>query len=256
MICKTAVTSAWPRFGQILMMSFLMLALAIPALATPIESLEPAPATYEIQARVRNGGTGFEAVLFTPGDPAPGTAATQLNPAGAPVWNAGGNKYGDIHTFLLTYEAATGTATWRIDFNRDGDYLDAEESATSTSPSLTNKGFRYVNIWGQGKSVSQRAELLNFTINGQNLGSFVSKDNKPFSKLYTDSSGLFADLNITAQFFFAGGTNQELPRIWVQLGAPEELKTAMVPLPGGALLFSVGLAVLLLSGRRHKVGSC
>ncbi len=231
---------------------FLVFGLAVPGLAITLESLDPVPATYDIQARVRNGNTGYEAVLFTPGDPAPGTAATQLNPPGSPVWKSGGNRYGDIHTFLLTYQAATGTATWSVDFNRDGDFLDAKESTGSISPSLVNHGFRYVNIWGQGKAITQRAELQSVTINGQVFGPFVSDNNMPFSRLFTDSTGFFTDLHISGQFLFSGAANSEIPRIWVQLATPVETAAGNVPLPGGILLLALGMLRLISYVQRQR----
>ena len=44
---------------------------ATPSQATTVVSSDPFAGPYEIQARARRGGSGFEAVLFTPGNPSP-----------------------------------------------------------------------------------------------------------------------------------------------------------------------------------------
>ena len=181
--------------------------------AQPVLSTDPEP-TYLMEARARNGASGYEGVLFTPGNPSPGTAATQLNPTGAPAWTYGAN-----HPFQFQYTAATGTAVWNIDFNRDGDFLDAEESATSVSPSLVNQSFMYINIWLQGNNMpALTITLNNFTINGVNFGSFTTSGSSPTAQLFEDASGNFTDILVTGSVVLSGGSGQERPRFYLRLG--------------------------------------
>ncbi len=183
-------------------------------LAQPVISTAPIPSSFEIEARVRNGNTGFEGIVFTPSNPSP--AGLQMNPTGAPVWNSYGNVYGDIHSFLYTYTKSTGTSVWSIDFNRDGDYTDPQETVTSTDPGLAGKGFKYLNVFGQGSSTGLAASINNLTLNGSNMGSLFSNSETPFSILYEDASGLFENISVSGNFSFSGGAAQEIPRIWIR----------------------------------------
>jgi hypothetical protein len=196
--------------------------------AQPIISTDPEP-TYLMEARARNGGSGFEGVLFTPGDPSPGTGFTQLNPGGSPAW-----VYNQFHNFSFQYNPATGNAIWQIDFNRDGDFLDAEETTNSTSPTLVNYGFQYVNIWMQGNNVpSLSVTAQNLTINGVNFGSYSSTASAPTSVLFEESSGRFSTITVTGSLRFSGGSGQERPRFYIRMGA-------LVVLPVRLLSFSIG----------------
>lgn len=211
-------------------------------LAQPIVSTDDDPPCFEIEARVRNGNTGFEAALFSPSTPPPGQPGGgqwQMNPSGAPIWNTNGNQYGDIHTFLYTYTKATGTSVWSIDFNRDGDYLDPSESVTNEAPTLAGKGFKYVNVWGQGNSNGLTAQVTNFTVNGVNFGSFSSSSETPFTTLFEETTGLFNDITITANFSFSGDGGQERPRIWVRLGSANEAPVCSIASPLNNAVFNV-----------------
>jgi hypothetical protein len=182
--------------------------------AQPILSTDPEP-TYMMEARARNGASGYEGVLFTPGDPSPGTGFTQLNPVGAPAWT-----YNQFHAFSFQYNPVTGNAVWQIDFNRDGDFLDAEETTNSTSPTLVNYGFQYVNVWMQGNNVpSLSVTVQNLTINGVNFGSYSSTGSSPTSVLFEETSGRFSNITVTGSLRFSGGSGQERPRLYIRMGA-------------------------------------
>ena len=189
--------------------------------AQPYISTDTPPSCYEIEGRVRNGSTAYEAALFSPSTPGPGQpggAKWKMDPAGRPVWNTNGNTYGDTHTFLFVYTPATGTSIWNIDFNRDGDYNDAKESVTNVAPTLAGKGFQYISVLGQGYDNEITVVLDHFTINSVDFGSYTSSTNTPFSILFEDISGIFNDITITGQFSFSGFSLPERPRIWVRLG--------------------------------------
>ena len=217
--------------------------------AQPIISNDDYPPCFEIEARVRNGNSGFEAALFSPSTPPPGQPGGgqwQMNPTGAPIWNTNGNIYGDIHSFLFTYIQATGQSVWRIDFNRDGDYNDPQESVTNDAPSLVGKGFRYINVYGQGHSSGLSANLTNFTINNVNFGSFTSNSETPFSILFEEVTGLFTDTtNISGNFSFTGDGGQERPRIWVRLGTANESPICAISGPPAGTFYNVGDAVTI-----------
>ncbi|MCC6360791.1 MAG: hypothetical protein IT450_18795 [Phycisphaerales bacterium] len=192
----------------------------------------PGPASYDVEARARWGNTGFEGILFTPG------ADPNMNPGGTPVWNP--NLF---YSFDLTYLPATNTATWSIDFNRDGDYLDSQESVTATwgSGGMT---FNRLNLFMQGNSDangSNNAEVQGFTVNGTNFGNFttVGQTGQLFSQLYADTSGSFGSITATGQMRLFGNSafSSERPRVWVQLG------NVVVPAPGAALLGVLGLSI-------------
>ncbi|MGL6266586.1 MAG: T9SS type A sorting domain-containing protein, partial [Chitinophagaceae bacterium] len=127
--------------------------------------------------------------------------------------------YGANHPFQFQYTAATGTAEWYIDFNLDGDFLDAEESAVSISASLVNQSFMYVNIWLQGMNVpALTATVNNFNINGVNFGTFTSSGSSPTEQLFEDATGNFNNILITGSVSFSGGSGQERPRFYLRLG--------------------------------------
>lgn len=190
-------------------------------------------------------------MLFTPADPSPGTAATQLNPTGAPIWNTGGNTYGQTYfDFQLTYTAATGVATWGIDFTRDGDFLDSEELATSTTASLAGKSFEYVDLWLTGNGTFG-AMINNFTINGVNFGSYANSSTTALDKLFEDSTGLFGDITASGSFTFTGNGGSESPRIWVRLGSPKDVPRQVPDTGATAGLFTAALAGL--AGLRRKL---
>ena len=191
----------------------------------------------DISARARNGQTGFEGVLFTPGNPAP--TGLQLNPVGTPAWS-----YGEYAGFAFAYDAATGTASWSIDFNRDGDFLDSQESVTSLSPTLANRGFNEVSLFLQGNdSPLAGVSVIDFTLNGTNFGTFSSANGTATTQLFAYTGGSSDILATGSLTFTAGGGNDERPRFWIQAGS-----SFVVPTPGALAL--LGLAGLARSRRR------
>jgi hypothetical protein len=219
------------------------------AQAATVLSSDPAPSSYEVTGRARWGATGFEGVLFTPATPGP--AGSSLNPSGAPVW-----QLGQSYDFALNYVSASGLATWSIDFNRDGDFLDSQES-TSVASGLAGKGFTYVNLFAQGNvsgANSNSVTVNNFTVNGTNFGTFASTSSTATNRLLEDSTGQFSDILATGSLVFGGNGafSSERPRVWVQLGGAADLQAA-VPEPSTWAMMILGFAGVAFMAYRRKI---
>jgi len=213
--------------------------------ATPIVSPVPFSGPYDVVAQARNGRTGWEAALF-----APDNLPAYMNPSGAPVW-----VYGAPYPFRFEYFYSTGTTTWSIDFNRDGDFLDAQETASRVSPSQAGMGFRYFNVYAQGNNLSS-ATVRNLSINGVGFGPYNSGSGV-FEQWFTDSRGLFGDLVVFGELIFsANGNADERPRIWLRLGSAEPYREySAVPEPGSLVLTVIGAAAMGLGRLRRKSGT-
>ena len=196
----------------------------------------------DISARARNGESGFEGVLFTPGNPQP--TGLQLNPVGTPAWS-----YGEYAGFAFAYDSTIGSTTWSIDFNRDGDFLDLEESVTSFSPILAYRGFNQVSIFLQGSdSPLAGVSVLDFTLNGTNFGAFSSTNATATTQLFTYMGGGTDILATGSLMFTASGGSQERPRFWIQAGS-----SFAVPAPGAVAILGVtGLGVTGLVRPRRR----
>lgn len=222
-------------------------ALADAATAQVVLPTNDNPGSFQIEARARNGRTGFEAVLFTPGNPGPASPSTQLNPVGAPVW-----KFGLAYDFRVKYEAATGTTTFGINFNRQSEALTpfsrnpfgdreftlfggSQEATVSRSPSLAGTGFRFFNVFGTGaikNGTEFSASVIELNVNQDSLEisrlNTLGQPGQGFSQSFSNDDGsLFGDLDVTGQFIFSGNAgSDERPRLWFRLGGPERLALA------------------------------
>lgn len=225
--------------------------------AQPIVTRDPFP-YFEIEGRARNGNTDFEGALFTPATPAPGQpggAEWQMNPAGSPVWNSNGNLYGDIHSFHFSFNMATGMSVWRIDFNRDGDYKDNRESITNIAPSLVGKAFKYINLCVQGNA-SLISYCTNFTINGFNMGYYSSHGNTAANILFKETSGHFADIEVTGNFSFSGNGGSECPRLKIRLGGiVNESPMCSVTSPSNSSQFDVNDTIHIVADAKDSDGT-
>ncbi len=219
--------------------------------ATPILSVDPFSGPWDIVAQARNGRTGWEAALFSPDN-----APTYMNPYGAPVWS-----YGNPYPFHLQYLYATGTTIWSIDFNRNGAF-EPGESAIHVSASLAGRSFRYLNLFIQGNNQGNgpaTATAQDLSVNGVSFGTFTS-GNSVLQVLFTDSQGLFGNLDVRGSLIFsANGNSDERPRLWLRLGSAEPFQEpadpSPVPEPSTLMLPALGLVTLtLFETRRRRAG--
>lgn len=206
--------------------------------AAAVISGDAAPASYEMRGEARNGRTGFEGILRTQ------TTSPNMNPVGAPVW-----AYGSDYNFALTYDSTTGTTTWGIDFNRDSDFADSQESVSVVNAALVGFGFNYVNLRIEGNAISS-VNVSNFNLNGTNFGPF-NIGNGVQNTLFEDTAGPFANLNATGTFSFsANGNSSEIPRLWVQVGGASELGAVPEPATWAMMIMGFGLTGSLIRRRR------
>lgn len=208
-------------------------ATALTAHATLITTPNPSISS-DIGARIRWGGTGFEASVF---DSNPLSQNPTLNPSGTPVW-----QLNQGYDFLVTFDSTTGTIGLSVDFNLDNSF-GAEESISRnafTAPnglaSYVGYGFNYLQVAGNG-SVSS---LTGLTINGTSFPT-ITPAGVQTDTYFTDSSGNpLAQVTITGTLTFTGtGSAQENPAWNFRFISPE---LASVP-DGGATLGLLGLAM-------------
>ncbi|WP_397421732.1 PEPxxWA-CTERM sorting domain-containing protein [Phenylobacterium sp.] len=210
------------------------------AQAAVVVSGDAAPLSYEMRGEARNGRSGFEGKLNTQ------TIDPTMNPGGAPVW-----AYGSDYNFALTYDSATGTTTWGIDFSRDSDFADDQELVSVVDAALVGFGFNYVNLFIQGNAQSL-VNVSNFTLNGTSFGPFsAGGSDTALNTLFKDTGGTFANINATGSFSFsANGASDERPRLWVQVGDKSAVGAIPEPATWAMMIMGFGAAGAAIRRRR------
>lgn len=209
----------------------------------------PSPGgTADIGARIRWGGTGFEASVY---DSNPFGQAPTLNPVGAPVW-----QVGQAYNFQLTYSAATGAIGLSIDFNNGGTFgagetISQNAFAAPGFANYTGVGFGYLEINGNESGSAARSQLTNLVLNGTPFPDVVP--NGGFVQaFFTDSpSGLLTNLTLTGQItFLTAGTAGERPAynfIFGNAGVP-----TVIPEPATLALVGAAFAAAFAARRRRS----
>lgn len=208
--------------------------------ASTIQIGTPADTSSDVEARARWANTGQEGILFTPGNP-----NVDMNPSGAPVWQKGLE-----YSFQLSFDQATGTSTWNLDFSRDGSFAGVEV-ASATSASLVGRSFGFIQMYTRTNDLNS-VEIRGLTINGTLLGDFANPagggNNATIDTYFGDTSGGYGDILITGSLVFdgTGGFAQERPVMGFKLGG----QAVVIPLPTGAGLAGIGLGLVALRRRR------
>jgi hypothetical protein len=211
------------------------------ASATVLISVGPQdPFERDITARARWGASGYEANLRSNGLDVVGTT---LNPGGAPVW-----QLGQSYDFRLSWQAATGTTTWQIDFNRDGIFA-ASETSSFIKAERIGQSFQYIEMTMTTQTNGNNASGLNvsnLSINGTSLGNFAHSGNTTQTVWFESTTG-FEDIEILGDLSFLrvrGSGNsvfaQERPRLEFSFVGPVTLEPVPEPAAWAMLLAGFG----------------
>ena len=203
----------------------------------------------DIGARIRWGGSGFEAALF---DNDPQDFSTTLNPVGTPAW-----VLGTPYAFQVTFDGSTGVLGLSVDFNNDstfgaGEYISRSAFSSPGLASYQGYSFRYLQISGNESGSSARSNLSALSING-----FSQADVVPNGSLldvyYGDSGNLLTPITIGGTLTFTSpGTSFERPSWNVRFISPDQIPVTPVPEPGSLPLVALGLLGLAVAYRRKR----
>lgn len=225
-------------------------ATASPASAAPI-LLGSAPATtYDLEARARNGRTGFELSLHSPTGQSPPSA--NLNATGTPAWT-----FGTWTDFAITYSAATGQLSLGADFSQSGG-VQAGETTSFTFAGSAGSSYQFLNFNLAGNAISDM-QVRNLSINGTPFAG-------PYSSSGTTATNLYFDLGIpspgtitiTGQLnLTANGNTDERPRLQVLFGGANDPNAAPVPEPATVGVFGLmaGGAAAAYRRRARRAGA-
>lgn len=162
------------------------LMLSAPAYAGPVvATTAPTPESpAEIGARIRWGGSGFEASLF---DSNPFGQTPTLNPGGSPVW-----QLNTAYAFQVDFDSTTGVLGLKVDFNNQNGFEAAETITRSTfggaTTSYLGKGFNYLSISGNESGSGARSTVSNVAINGTAMNSITRPGSSSRTSTRTSSA--------------------------------------------------------------------
>ena len=209
--------------------------------------------TTEISVKAQNGLTSAEIMMFD-NRPNAATVAT-LDPTGTPVWT-----YGYNYPFKATWNAATGTLTYSVDFGKSGIAGDVtsgglSETVTYVYPEFIGSGFTDLSLMVQGRTTpAVTMSLSNLVFNGAPVADLTSSGNAPVSAYYASSvpGEAFAAVTLTGEMTLSGdGARANSPQMEFRLGGPVAVSGA-IPEPSVFVLGGIGaMAGLVLTRRRR-----
>ena len=226
--------------------------LTMSAQAVVVAVPNPGVAT-EIGVRARNGLSNAELVMF---DSLPTvTNVATRNATGSPVWT-----YGYSYPFKATWNAATGTLTYSVDFGKSGIAGDVttgglRETISHVYPEFIGTGFKNLSLMAQGRnSPAVNMSLTNLVFNGDSVGNLTSSGNAPVTAYYASSvtGEAFTAVTLTGELTLSGnGTTATRPQMEFRLGGPVAVSGA-IPEPSVFVLGGIGaMAGLVLTRRRR-----
>ncbi len=214
--------------------------------AAPIIAVTaPSSITSEIGARIRWGGSGFEASIF---DPGAGSNASlrhlaELDARGAPAW-----RIGQANGFRIAFSGITGELSLAVDFDRSGGFTSGEIVSRSVFvvPGLVSyAGMGFEALWVSARqSRTAQSSITDLTINGRAQPSLLPAAGQAAGGFYsTEDMRPIVQFDITGNITFATrGTSQESPAWDFKfLNAREPVN---VPLPAALAVLGIGLLAL------------
>lgn len=206
--------------------------------------------TTDIGARIRWGGTGFEASVF---DNSPFSQTPTLNPSGTPVW-----LLNVAYKFQVAFDSVTGALSLSVDFDRNNTFGAGESISQNlfAAPGLTSyvgQGFNYLSISGNEGGSTARSTLSNLVINGTSLSGIAPTGT--FSEtFYKDSASTpLTSIVITGDLtYLTSGTSQERPSWNFNFKGPADA-SATVPEPASLIVWSLVSGIFGLGGLRKRL---
>lgn len=197
-----------------------------------------------IGARIRWGGTGFEAAIRSGTYCAPSSNCSTMNPSGTPVWVVGTD-----YAFKVEYKT-DGNLYLGVDFN-GANGIESTEAITYSFGALNGQGFDFLQIFGNDGSSTAESQVSDLLINGTSFGTLASGAASSTDTFYNDTSGGATPWLITGNLrFLTAGTSGENPSWNFNLRSPGTLDANAVPEPGTLALG--GLAILALAAVRRR----
>jgi MYXO-CTERM domain-containing protein len=196
-----------------------------------------------IGARIRWGGSGFEAAIrsATYCSSTSDVCAT-LNPGGTPVWNVD-----TAYAFKVEYKT-DGSLYLGVDFN-DSNGIEGSESLTYNVGALNGQGFDYLQVFGNNGTANSQVEEL--VINGNLPVTLAPGPGSSIDNFYNDTSGGATAWLITGYIkFLTVGAGDENPSWNFNFRSPGT--PTPVPEPGSLALGSLALLALGAARRRKS----